>query len=182
MLIFKDKSGREFAYPVGIEEARIPLKATEASEVISDFPPYLREGIKRVSFYDIPNPNDPYWKWAYNNPDHVSAMSDGGQSDIWMPMTKDAFRGYMSHEAGHILDKAHNVSASAAWTAAVDADLAMWGKHPEWGYVSKYARTNPREDFAESMKAYITDHDNFKKFFPNRAAYIRAFAKSISTR
>ena len=48
--------------------------------------------------------------------------------------------------------------------------------------VSRYAQTNDSEDFAECMKAYITDHDLFKHNFPNRAAFIRNMAQSLSSR
>ena len=40
--------------------------------------------------------------------------------------------------------------------------------------------TNDCEDFAECMKAYITDHDFFKKCFPNRAAFIRQMAQHLT--
>lgn len=189
VLIFKDKNGREFAYPVGIPQEKVSISAVDASRIIETFPPYLKKGIERVSFYNEECPMDLFWKSEYKNPKHKSMATDGGKTDFWMAVTKDNFKPFMAHEAAHILDgKLKEISASAGWKAAVDADLDFWtipssGKRPEgWGYVSKYAMTNNVEDFAESMREYITNHDEFKQNYPNRAAFIRQMAQRLSKR
>lgn len=180
LIIFKDKTGREFAYPIGA--GRDLFNATEASEAISKFPPYLRQGIKRVTFLDIPCPADPYWRVKYNNPKHRSMATDGGRTTFFMtPQNTDEFSGYMAHEAGHILDGSeYRFSSSKAWLAAVAKDDEIYRGKIVHNRVSKYAMTNDCEDFAECMKAYITDHDFFKQCFPNRAAFIRQMAQRLS--
>ena len=59
-------------------------------------------------------------------------------------------------------------------------DDAIYKKVPMLNRVSRYAKTNDIEDFAECYSAYITDHTFFKECFPNRAAYLRNLAKKLT--
>lgn len=184
VMIFKDPSGREFAYPVGVSKEGILFSAKEASEAISELPPYLRDGIKRVSFFDIDCPADPYWRVHYEDPKHVSLATDGGRTTFWQKCKDKAeFKGYMTHEAAHIIDgPKHAISGSKDWQAAVAKDDAIWTKRnaSSPSRVSIYARTNDSEDFAECVRVYINDHEKFKKWYPNRAAFIRLMAQKLS--
>jgi len=182
LMIFKDKNGLEFAYPVGIIKGNA-FSAIEASEAIGEFPPYLKRGIKRVSFIGQPCPMNPYWRVAYDDPNFVAMATDGGSTHFWMcPNSKEDFKGYMAHEAGHIIDgEKYRYSSSKAWQEAVAKDDEFYRQHKvKSNRVSKYAETNDYEDFAECMKAYITDHEFFKSLFPNRAAFIRQMAQRLS--
>ena len=181
LLIYRDSVGREFAYPFGADKTL--FKATTASEVIQEFPPYLRRGVKRVSFLGVECPADAYWKAQYNNPKHRSMATDGGRTTFFgTPSSREDFKGYMSHEAGHILDGAkHRFSSSVDWQEAVSKDDALYAKFLKGQHrVSSYAKTNDAEDFAECIRMYITDHEYFKQAFPNRAAFIRRMAQKIS--
>jgi len=182
LVIFKDKNGLEFAYPVGIMKSKA-FSAIEASEAIGEFPPYLKRGIERVSFIGKPCPMDPYWRMKYNNPNHVSMATDGGSTHFWMrPDSKESFKGYMTHEAGHILDgEKYDISSSRAWQEAVAKDDEIYRQHKvKNNRVSKYAETNDYEDFAECMRVYIMDHEYLKTWFPNRAEFIRKMAQRLS--
>ena len=181
LLLYRDPFGREFSYPLGADDSL--FKATIASAVIQEFPPYLRKGIKRVSFFDIDCPADPYWKVMYNNPKHRSMATDGGKTTFWgTPSSRESFKGYMSHEAGHILDGTkHLLSSSGEWVDAVSKDDALFAKFLKGKHrVSSYAKTNDAEDFAECIRMYIQDHDYIKHAFPNRAAFIRKMAQKLS--
>lgn len=185
ILLFKDENGKQFAYPLGAHKGM--FNASVASDVIQEFPPYLRRGIRRVSFLDRPNPYDLFWKIEYENPNHVSAATDGGRTTFWVtPEDKEQFRKYMAHEAGHIWDgdAKHILSSSKEWLEAVEADDEWYKSHglKRKIHVSGYAKTNNSEDFAECMCYYIVDHDNFKEYFPNRAAFIRKKAQEYSKR
>lgn len=182
MVVLTDKFGKEVGYPIG---GALPVSPSTVSEVIQEYPPYLRKGIKRVSFINRDNPADAFWKIMNNNPNHRSMATDGGQVNFWLnPNGRDAFKGYLAHEAGHILDitKAGKCvySSSKEWKEAVAKDNEIYRNIPKAARVSNYAWTNGKEDFAECIRAYITDHETFKKFFPNRAAFIRAMAQSLS--
>jgi hypothetical protein len=181
LLVFKDGAGREFVYPVGAREGL--FKAVEASEVIGSLPPYLRRGVKQVKFLDTTCPVDPYWKIKYKNPEHKSFATDGGKISFWgNPTSKENFKGTVAHEAGHIIDCGRKFSGSREWQEAVKKDDAIFASYHLKGThrVSSYAKTNDAEDFAECIKAYICDHDYFKKVFPNRAAYICRVAQKLS--
>ncbi len=180
LLIFKDSVGREFAYPVGAGKEL--FKATEASTAIQELPPYLSKGIRRVSFLNIDCPADKFWKLEYNNPKHRSMATDGGKTTFYLtPNSVEDFKGCMTHEAGHIIDGSkRRFSASKGWLEACAKDEALLAKHIKATRVSKYAATNDSENFAECMRAYINDHEMFKKLYPNCAAYIRQMAQKLS--
>lgn len=182
LMIFKHKNGLEFAYPIDVMRSKA-FSAVEASEAIAELPPYLRRGIERVSFIGKPCPMDPYWRMKYNNPNHVSMATDGGSTHFWMrPDSKESFKGYMTHEAGHILDgEKYDISSSRAWQEAVAKDDEIYRQHKvKNNRVSKYAETNDYEDFAECMRVYIMDHEYLKTWFPNRAEFIRKMAQRLS--
>lgn len=179
ILVYKDNEGREFAYAIGTNKSL--FKATEASTAIQELPPYLRKGIKRVTFYDMECPADPYWKAAYNNPKHRSMATDGGNTTFFLtPQSTEDFKGYMTHEAGHIIDQnKHRFSASKGWQEVCKKDEALHANIKQYR-VSSYAKTNDAENFAECVRAYYNDHEFFKELFPNCAAYIRQTAQKLS--
>lgn len=181
MVVLRDRSGKEFAYPIGVDEEHLLFSAKSASEVVASLPPYLRRGIERVSFVDMICPADDYWKLQYKNPNHVSLATDGGKITFWRN-PGDGLRGFLSHEAGHILDTPqHKISSSRGWLEAVKKDDEFYAQYGiKRSRVSRYAHTNDIEDFAECMKHYITEHEEFKKYFPNRAAFIRKMAQALS--
>lgn len=173
VIVFADKNGVEYAYPVGLTKEELLFNATDASKVIGGFPPYLRKGIDRVSFFDMPCPTDEYWKVKYNNPGHVSLATDGGETTFWHRVeSPDAFQKYMSHEAAHIIDAGNRFSGSKEWQEAVALDGDK--------RVSPYARTNDSEDFAECMKEFICNREWFIRFYPHRAAYLKSVARQLS--
>lgn len=180
MLIFKDASGREFAYPVGA--GRDLFNAVEASKAISSFPPYLREGIKRVSFLDIPCPLNGYWELEYGIKGFKAAATDGGKTTFFItPSSTAEFQRTMSHEAGHIIDKGHRFSESKGWAEAVAKDNERYKNAPKgMKQVSSYGAVSVHEDFAESVRRFITDREDFKNFYPNRTAYLRSIAQKLS--
>ncbi len=124
---------------------------------------------------------DDFWKVEYNNPNHSSMATDGGKITFWGKPQGNDFKGFICHEAGHILDGVSHVSSSKEWQDAVAADDKIYAKYLKGVHrISRYAKTNDSEDFAECMRYYITDHGYIKQHFPNRAAYIRRMAQNLS--
>lgn len=181
LIVLKDQYGREFAYKMGINPYHA-FSSVEASAAINEFPPYLSEGIKRVSFLDIPCPTNPYWRFIYNDPNFEALATDGGTTQFFMyPQSKEQFKGYMAHEAAHILDgEMHKISNSRLWQEAVAKDDEIYKQYNVRMRVSPYAMKNDSEDFAECMKKYITDHEYMKRWYPNRSAFIREMAQRVS--
>ena len=180
LLIFRDKYGKKFAYPVGAEQSM--FSASNASGIINNYPPYFRKVIKQVTFLHQRNPLDKYWQVKYNNPAHISLASDGGKTTFYLPIDSiEEFNKSMAHEGGHIIDgSTHKISSSKEWREAVVNDDAIYEKVPKLNRVSRYAKTNDIEDFAECYSAYITDHKFFKERFPNRAKFFRKLAQHLS--
>lgn len=180
MVVVRDASGRQFAYPVGVKDTEQLFSAKTASEVISEFPPVLQAGIKRISFYPQECPADPYWRKEYHNPKHRSWATDGGMTSVWkcgQTSPRELFREKIAHEAGHALDgPLRAISNSEEWREAVQADLDMYReKHypiMHNGAVSRYGMNNACEDFAESMRMFIDARAIFKGTFPHREVFI----------
>ena len=88
-------------------------------------------------------------------------------------------RGELAHELAYTLDgDEYAKSSSDEYAKAAEADADTFA---EQQYVSDYAAESgkaydgtPRkysEDFAESVRQYVTDKDAFYRNFPHRAAY-----------
>lgn len=182
MVVLKDKQGNELAYPVGVSQSNVLIKATEASKVLQKLPAFLRSGIERVSFYPRECPADRYWKLEYNNPAHVSGATDGGMVSFWKStkgMSKERFMEIISHEAAHILDDGNKYSNSAAWKGAVAKDIALAKKGNTLSHPTTYAKTNYSEDFAESVMMFLEDRKVLKMVCPNRERYLHELTKSL---
>ena len=96
------------------------------------------------------------------------------------PQSTEDFKGYITHEAAHIIDQdKHRFSASKGWQEACEKDKALHAYIKRYR-VSSYAETNDAENFAECVRAYYNDHEFFKKLFPNCAAFIRQTAQKLS--
>ena len=87
------------------------------------------------------------------------------------------FEGYsrctvvMAHELGHVIQKLTGVISPSKWLKARKLDKKK--------YATEYAKTNSKEDFAESITAWIgvryksdkinkSDLGKFNEFIPNR--------------
>lgn len=56
-----------------------------------------------------------------------------------------------------------------SWTSAITHGLKSWN-----GFVSDYARTNDREDFAESVEFYWVNPDGLRRVSPAKYAFMKA--------
>ena len=157
----------------------------EFIESIQNIPePLLDAAPKEYFYYDTFNPND---LRTTVNPDFADSLSDDGT--FWAAMTHfgdgnkiavwnccsdpDA----MVHECGHAFDSfngAHNISNSADWSNAVNADHALTGIKS----ITSYGASRPKgreysEDFAESVYYYFLKPEYFKQKCPNRAKLLK---------
>ena len=190
MIVLKDKYGHKFAYPIGADKDSVLISPAEASVQFHSLPRYLTKDMNRVSFYNVDCPMDKYWQIEYNNPLHRSAATDGGQTSFWSctkGMSGERFKGDMAHESAHWLDTrySHNkYSNSTLWKEAVQADIkiAKEGRGNVSMYPTSYAQTNLQEDFAESMRLFLTDRDKLKDIAPNRERYLHNLTKQLANR
>jgi hypothetical protein len=121
---------------------------------------------------------------AYNHPlNHFKRGNDPTQPDPGQPAANAIIfvfndwslesaanqRYILFHELGHNADDGLVFSDSPSWFHAAgwkDSDLSWDLIHPERA-VSKYAETNPLEDFAESFAAYRYNSSTLKKASPD---------------
>jgi hypothetical protein len=188
IITIKDAKGVEFSYPLGLKQTDTPFSAVTASEVISDMPRFLRDGIKSVRFLQqYSNPQDTYWAAAYKRPGFLSGATDGGDITFWegcKTLSRKEFAKTIYHEATHIIDDGDIISNTDSWRAAVNADLelARQGRGKVVDYVSDYARVHSREDLCESMSLFMTDRERMKEIAPNREKFLSNLGKELSKR
>lgn len=190
MIILRDRYGHKFAYPVGTDKDNMLISPASASEQFHSLPRYLTKDMERVSFYNIDCPADKYWRIEYNNPTHQSAATDGGRTSFWKcakNMTDKEYKAYMAHESAHWLDtrySAYKYSNSAEWANAVrlDIKIAKEGRGNVTMYPTMYAKTNLKEDFAESMMLFLTNRRKLKDIAPNRERYLHNLTKQLANR
>ncbi len=190
MIVLRDKYGHKFAYPIGTDKDNMLISPKAASETFHSLPRYLTKDMDRVSFYGIDCPVDKYWRIEYANNKHKSAATDGGQTSFWAitkGMSNENFKEYMAHEAGHWLDMRYSpnkYSLGADWKDAVKADIqiAKEGRGNVAMYPTKYAETDLKEDFAESIKLFLTNRRKLKEIAPNRERYLHKLTKMLGNR
>lgn len=139
-----------------------------------------RKSIKQVNLFPGPNPLDEYFELQYRWPtDFVSAMTGGnGTISFYNVGTNPQRQELWDHELAHVfMEKGPETSSEAMvpkdWEAAIASDRA----DHDHEYVSSYAKTNNKEDFAESYRYYVDAKrdgklDQFHREYPNRAAIL----------
>lgn len=189
MIILRDKYGHKFAYPVGTDSESMLISPRSASETFHSLPRFLIKDMDRVSFYNMACPADAFWQVEYQ-PNHLSAATDGGQTSFWeitKGMSDEQFKRYMAHEAAHWLDTRYGVnrwSLGKEWRDAVlaDIELAKANRGRAQMYPTEYAKTNLKEDFAESMAMFLTDRRKLKEIAPNRERYLHNLTKMLNNK
>lgn len=158
--------GLDFHYEPGLESQvsqTLGLLAVEAK-----LPDRLTKHTKRVVFTAQANSADDYWKKAYNDPTHVSAAT-GGDGSITIYNGMATYPQTIAHESGHNLATA--IYGNTKPRASSDfAAAARSGEKP----VTPYAENSLDEDFAESVRYYVTvPADYFKARAPRRYEVIK---------
>lgn len=129
---------------------------------LKDLPPKLKDSTKVIIFSDQANKNDEYWAKEYNMPGaRTAANAGGGIITVWNSNPQPA--PVMIHEMGHNL--AGKEYGKVKPPPESEFGKANAGNEPK---PSKYAEQNVAEDFAESVKFYTVDRDNFRKNHPER--------------
>lgn len=140
---------------------------------------------KQIEVVDYRNPQDKNWEKKYNMPNFRSYMVGGESITVWgyKHHDHDQLLASLVHEGGHFIDYMQKnkvikptgpddmeyystirISETKKWESAMKRDLKKYGMR---SYTSYGAVANI-EDFAESCKGYITNHDYFATYFPAR--------------
>jgi hypothetical protein len=141
----------------------MPAKLRAACNEIAILPKPSADDVRLSKMYGYSVRTD-----AAHDPVHKRILGFPGADGKSRPIDK----GLMAHELAHPLDESlGNISSKMAWSKYAAKDGKFVSE-----YAADYYKLNGKsfkEDFADSIKAYVTDHDNFVKEFPNRADYIR---------
>lgn len=160
------------------------VDSREALDVVrrlyEDSHPEHRQDIKQINLYTGPNPMDEFYELRNRfGRDFVSEMTGGnGTINFYNvgnpqhPQRQDLW----DHELAHVFMQSGAETSSEpmvpkGWVEVVSADRAD-GRNE---FVSTYAATNNKEDFAESYRFYLDAMrngtlDRFRRDYPNRAA------------
>lgn len=119
-----------------------------------------------VYVHDTFNSYDKYWEVKYNRKGFVSAAT-GGNGVINIYRNDSIEANVLSHEYAHLLDtqimldrrKKGRFAETKEYLEAIKLD----NKAP-----TEYAKTNSREDFADSISLMVRKPEYFRKRFPNR--------------
>jgi hypothetical protein len=157
----------------GIDIDFDPKKPENAAYLIDSLqrdpvPEAILKSTRQIVFTDQRNQSDAYWEERYNIPGFESAAT-GGDGSIVVYSGRGMSRGTLAHEAGHNM-------ATKKWnttTPPTTSKFAQAALHE--GAVSSYASASSAEDFAESVRLYVTDRTNFKRQFPLKYEAIEEF-------
>ena len=165
LIVYKDKNGKTYSYPVGSTMDSIEFKASKVSEMLGKLPNYIQDAYDGFVFAGRRHPMDAFFEIEYNKPGFVGGAYSGRRTTIHAKGSLDWLKHTLCHEAGHNMDNKvrYSLNKETRWNSAVRKD---------GGYPTKYAKKSIKEDIAESMAGYVEDRTEFKKKFPNRAKLI----------
>lgn len=186
LVLFRSpKSGKEFAYPLGVRQGGITYDIAKIAEFVdNDMPAYLRNNLARVVFINERNPYDSFWAVTYKMPKFESYATDGKEITFWRAVKKSpgSVNTSLLHEAAHAFDHARGITQSNEWLDAVKADIELFKSDKIVdAFPTAYARQAYEgtkgqvvEDFAEALQMKVLwdkeyGEEWFKRCFPNRA-------------
>jgi hypothetical protein len=128
---------------------------------VAGLPPALAEHVRDVYLATRDNKNDALRARQYGMPGFRAAATGGDGRIVFydLPVNRDT----LAHEAGHALAMGR-FGGYAPPEGGNFMAAARSGEPPP----SDYARVNPAEDFAESVKAYVRDREAFRATHPGR--------------
>ena len=168
LVVYKDKLGKTYSYPIGSDPKKIQVLASEASKIVQTLPKYMIDNFKGIVITNRTHPLDKFYKKAYDGfTQGAMYSSDLVTINYDYKNLMSYFRGDLCHEIGHHIDLKVGFRTSDlmknTWGAAVRMD---------GGYPTSYSKTNEVEDFAESVSEYVNNPTTFRRKFPNRAAIL----------
>jgi len=129
---------------------------TQIAEALATLPLWARWQVRYVNLEPGPDPDDGYFQGKTHESTTKAAMSAGGDGGVEVypdptPADREVMAAEFGHEIGHIVSQRQWGPDSDdprwdPWRSAIRHDIIV---------VSKYARTSPQEDFAETFLLYL---------------------------
>lgn len=178
--IYETPEGVRFIFPRMYDRTSQPITPSQMLSAWNQLPGIIKAlAARNIEILDYYNPQDSHWQRVYNNFTHSFATGGIGKISFYgckMRVQTSNIVSTMCHETGHVIDqRLSNYSNRRAWKDAMKADETISGmKSP-----TKYGENANAEDFAESIKMYITSPDWFVSKFPNRKRLIDSILGSF---
>lgn len=172
--VYELPNGVRIYFPKDYDKAKQDLTPEKVVKAYHGLPPELQRACpKKIEIVDYENPRDPYWRQRYTG--FTKSAATGNEDGITvygtgMAHSTSGLTRTISHETGHAIDNrladryGDWYSERAAWQKAMQLDQAHSGKESPTNYGTKHVK----EDFAESIKIYVSDPTGFANNFPNR--------------
>lgn len=176
--IYTMPDGVQFVFKSDMDKSKQRLTPEDVISRYYQMPLELRQKAQKTfCVVDRYNPYDSYWKKTYKN--FTQSFATGGDMITFYRYDQEYDIDYIfetfGHEMGHGLDKANAIGYN--WFS----ELTEWGEAMAQDEkfskgvaksVSTYGLNSPKEDFAESVKKFVSSQAVFTAAFPNRAKII----------
>ena len=178
--VYETTDGVKFIFPRNYDRAVQFLTPSLMLKAWDQLPDIMKAlAARTIEILDYYNPQDDYWRRTYENFTH--SFATGGIQKISfyrcsVQMQTSRIVETLCHETGHTIDRRlNNYSDRAIWRDAMKADERVSHRKSP----TSYGENANAEDFAESMKMYITKPDWFAREFPNRKRLIDSILGSF---
>ena len=152
----------------GVDAANVQTKLKQVQEVLNKLPQALQKTFSELDFIIVTDESG-YYLNAQLNFNRLGFKGSGGYNLNNFIILTDPNSLY--HELGHALDAKINKIVHGTKGYITDS----WWKqiYEEEGATSEYGKNNVNEDFADSMRAYLTDPDTFRAKYPKKFELIQ---------
>ena len=138
-------------------------------------PDALKKNCKEIVLMPEASAKDAELSKQYGKSVHTEAAYDHAEKRIMgYPDNRGQQRAiapdFMAHELAHAVDKGH--SKSDLWHKATAKEGFSSQYATDFYYLNEKAKNALKEDFADSVKSYVTDRENFMQKFPSKYEYL----------
>lgn len=178
--VYETPEGVRFIFPRDYDRTSQPITPSQILAAWNQLPDIMKALAARdIEILDYYNPQDAYWQRVYRDFTHSFATGGIGKISFYgckRQVPTSRIVATMCHETGHVIDqRLSRYSDRQPWKDAMQADEAIAGRKSP----TSYGENANAEDFAESMKMYITNPNLFAQEFPNRKRLIDSILRSF---
>lgn len=174
---YRTRFGAKIIKPIDLLKSKQNYSVNDAAQNMEALPIELKATIDELILLDYRNPADSYWSTKYKMKNFRSWATGGNgritfySNESWEVQGNPIFD-TLCHECGHNIDgKLNRLSESKIWSDAMSKDFSF---NKTKSSPTEYGKVHVHEDFAESIKYYLINKENFRKEFPNRFIVIKA--------
>ena len=178
--VYRTEDGTQFVFQNNLDTSKQDITPEKIISAYNLMPEKIQNACpKNIAIVDYENPRDVHWRQQYRNFTKSNAIGDEKEITFFGTGSEHNISGLrltLSHETGHAIDNrlidSHGrmFSERDVWSTAMELDRQIHGRLSP----TLYGENSHREDFAESIKEFTRNAENFRTSFPNRAAIIES--------